>query len=331
MNSASAHYNKSMPANLTPSYLQAEETLKAATTYSKKIQALETMLRTIPKHKGTEKMQGQIKRRLSQLRKDSQKRKSLSPRKPFYHVEREGEGHVILSGPPNSGKSQLLAKLTHALPEITHYPFTTREPQPGMMHFEDIQIQLVDTPPLALEIIEPWQLAMIQQADGVLLIFDVNDLNLLDQTEFVIKVFEERGVQLNESAKPWVTILGNKTDKQGGKENFETWQELYREQFSTQPFSSFSDEYLGHLKQYIFQHLDIIRVYTKAPGKKPTEDPSPFVLKKGSTIVDAARAIHKDISQTFKFARVWGKTRFEGQMVERNYVLEDGDLLELHN
>lgn len=320
-----------MPANLTPDYLQAEEALKAATTHSEKIQALEVMLRTIPKHKGTEKMQADIKRRLSRLRKESQKRKPATSQKPFYHVEREGAGHVILCGPPNSGKSQLLAKLTHAHPEITDYPFTTRAPQPGMMHFEDIQIQLVDTPPLAPEIIEPWQLAMIQQADGAVLLFDINDPNLLDQTEFVSKVFADRGIRLSQPEKPWLRILGNKIDTPQGKGNFEAWQELYKQSFSTQPFSSFSDEALDHLKQYIFRRLDIVRVYTKAPGKKPAEDSSPFVLKRGSTIMDAARAIHKDISQTFKFARVWGKTKFEGQMVERNYVLEDGDLLEIHN
>ena len=320
-----------MSANLTHDYLQAEEALKSATTHSEKIQALEVMLRTIPKHKRTEKMQADIKRRLSHLRKESQKRKPTTTQKPFYHIEREGAGHVILCGPANSGKSQLLAKLTHAHPEITDYPFTTRAPQPGMMHFEDIQIQLVDTPPLAPEIIGSWQLAMIQQADGAVLLFDINDPNLLDQTEFVLKVFDDRGIRLSQSEKPWVKTLGNKIDAPQGNENFEAWQELYKKRLSTQPFSSFSDEALGHLKQHIFRRLDIVRVYTKAPGKKPVEDSSPFVLKRGSTIMDAARAIHKDISQTFKFARVWGKIKFEGQMVERNYVLEDGDLLEIHN
>ena len=158
-----------MPANLTPEYFQAEQKFKSASSIPQKIGALEEMMRVIPKHKGTEKMQADLKRRLSRLRKESQKKKSTASQKPFYQIEREGAGQIIFCGPPNSGKSQLLASLTHAEPEVGDYPFTTRVPQPGMMPYEDIQIQLVDAPPLSRQFLEPWQLAMIRQADvGVL-------------------------------------------------------------------------------------------------------------------------------------------------------------------
>ena len=167
-----------MPANLTAAYLQAEQKFKGASSHPEKVEALEEMLRTIPKHKGTEKMQADIKRRLSRLRKEALKKKSTASQKLFHYVEKEGAGQVVLCGPPNSGKSQLLENLTHAEPKVANYPYTTQRPLPGMMAYEDIQIQLVDTPPLDPETLEPWQLAMIKQADAVLLLFDVNDPNL---------------------------------------------------------------------------------------------------------------------------------------------------------
>ena len=288
------------------------------------------MLSTIPKHKGTEKMQADIKRRLSRLRKESQRKKSVGSQKPAYHVDREGAGQVVLCGPANSGKSQLLANLTHAAPEVANYPFTTRLPQPGMMPYEDIQIQLVDTPPLSPEFLEPWQLAMIEQADLAMLIFDINDSNLLEQTEFVLGRLEERGIRLDGTGTPRVLILGNKIDRPRGKENFAAWQELYQDRFQAEPFCALSAQDLTAMRRRIFDLLEIVRIYTKAPGKKPEESPTPYVLKKGSTVLDAAAAIHKDLVGHLKFARLWGKTKFEGQMVERGYVLQDGDLVEIH-
>ncbi len=319
-----------VPANLTPEYFQAEQKFKSASSIPKKIEALEEMLRTIPKHKGTEKMQADLKRRLSQLRKESQKKKSTASQKPFYHIEREGAGQVVLCGSPNSGKSQLLASLTHAEPEVADYPFTTRVPQPGMMAYEDIQIQLVDTPPLSPQSLEPWQLAMIKQADLALLLFDVNAPDLLEETEFALSTLEKKGISLDTASGPMVVVLGNKTDLSGGRENFTAWQELYRERFQAEPFSALLESDLNQIRNRIFELLKIVRVYTKAPGRKPEENPIPYVLKKGSTIQEAAVTVHKDLGESFKFARVWGKTKFEGQMVERSYVLEDGDLVEIH-
>ena len=323
-------YNRNMPANLTPGYLQAEESFKSASSDAEKIKALEEMLRCIPKHKGTEKMQADIKRRLSRLRKESQKKKQPASQKPFYYIEKEGAGQVLLCGPPNSGKSKLLTQLTEAKPEVADYPFTTRAPQPGMMAYQDIQIQLVDTPPLAAEVLERWQLAMIQQADTVVLLFDVNHPDLLEQTDFILEVTQQRGIQLDEKRQPPIVVLGTKTDQIEGQANFSAWCELYRDRFRAQPFSVLSGADLERLRQKIFELLRIVRVYTKAPGKKPQENPTPYVLKRGSTILDLASTVHKDLSHNFRFARVWGKDTFEGQMIERNYVLKDGDLVEIH-
>ena len=318
-----------MPANLTPAYFEAEERFKKASTSPEKITALQDMLRAIPKHKGTEKMQADLKRRLSRLRKESKRKKSTASQKPFYHVEREGAGQVVLCGPPNGGKSQFLDLLTHAAPEVADYPYTTRRPLPGMMSYQDIMIQLVDTPPLAPDLIESWQLAMIEQTDAALLVFDVNDANLLEQTEFVLKIFEERGISFS-GPHPTLIVLGNKMDAPKGESNFAAWHDLYQPRFRAEPISALSDDCLAQLRQRLFDVLEIVRVYTKAPGKKPEENPTPYVLKRGSTIVDVATTVHKDVALSFKFARVWGKTKFEGQMVERSYIIEDGDLVELH-
>lgn len=320
-----------MPANLTPQYFDAEERFKKASNPADKIAALEEMLRVIPKHKGTEKMQGDLKKRLAKLRKRTPAKSSGATHKPFYFVEREGIGQAVLCGPANSGKSQLLDQLTHAEPEVAPYPFTTRVPQTGMMDFEDVQIQLIDMPALAPETLEPWQTAMIAQADIAVVVFDVNDPELLDQTEFVLAQLEERKIQLNStSGKPRVLILANKIDVEGGEENFTAWEELYEGGFSALRFCGKAAGDLMMLRRRIFDLLDVVRVYTKRPGQAPARDDAPFVLKRGATILDAATAVHKDLAEHLKFAKVWGHTRFEGQRVERTHEVVDGDIVEIH-
>jgi len=323
-------YNGTVPANLTHAYLEAEQKFKSASSNPEKVGALEEMLRTIPKHKGTEKMQADIKRRLSRLRKEAQKKTSKASQKPFHYIEKEGAGQVVLCGPPNSGKSQLLKNLTHAEPKVAKYPFTTQKPLPGMMTYEDIQIQLVDTTPLAPETLEPWQLVMIQQADAGLLLFDVNDPDLLVQTDFVLAAFKDRHIVFDGSQSPLLFVLGNKIDDPQGRGNFSAWQELYQEQFQAEPFSALSEKDLVKIPKRLFDALEIVRVYTKAPGKKPEANPTPYVLKQGNTIFDVAVTVHREMAQNFKFARVWGKAKFDGQMVERSYLVEDGDLVEIH-
>jgi small GTP-binding protein len=319
-----------VPANLTPEYFEAEERYKAASTTEEKLSALEEMLRVIPKHKGTEKMQADIKRRLSRLRKSHQKEKSSGvTRRPFHYVPREGAGRVVVCGPPNCGKSSILRKLTHAKPEVAPYPFTTRIPLPGMLLFEDIQIQLVDTPPLSPETLEPWQLAMLEQADVGLLLFDVTDPQLLDQTEFVLEHLSRRGIQL-EGRKPKMIVLGNKIDLNSGRANYEAWSELYGSRFSAHPFSTESESDLQRLPRMLFEALDVVRVYTKPPGGKVESEPIPYVLERGARVLDAATAVHKDLAQHFKYARIWGEGLYEGQMVERDHQLRDGDILEIH-
>ncbi|MCX6553014.1 MAG: 50S ribosome-binding GTPase, partial [Acidobacteria bacterium] len=123
-----------MPANLSPEYHRAEERLRGARSPDEKIAALEEMLRVIPKHKGTDHMQADLKGRIAKLRKEIGKKGGKGGF--TFIVPREGAGQVAIAGPPNSGKSSLVRALTRATPAVGSYPFTTREPVPGMMPFE---------------------------------------------------------------------------------------------------------------------------------------------------------------------------------------------------
>ena len=312
-----------MAANLSPEYLDAERDFKAAHTQAEKIAALERMLSTVPKHKGTEKLQADIKRKLSQARKDSGK-KGTAHSTPFYVVEKEGAGQIVLVGPPNAGKSQLVCALTHARPEVADYPFTTRFPTPGMMAFEDVQIQLVDLPPVSPEFTEPWIPQVIRTADAAVLIADVNDAAVLDEIDFIARMLEERRLPAPK------ILVTNKIDLTGARENFSALEDLYRGRYRCLPVSAATGEGLDRFARTVFDLLELVRVYTKAPGKK-ADLTSPYVLHRGQTVADAARFVHKDFAEQLKFARLFHVSQDrDGLMVERTHVVQDGDILEFH-
>ncbi len=312
-----------MPANLTPEYLSAEQDYKDARTPQERIAALERMLSTIPKHKGTEKLQADLKRRLSQARKDSQK-KGAAHSTPFYLVDKEGAGQVVLIGPPNSGKSQLLGSLTHAHPEVADYPFTTRLPKPGMMTYENVQIQLVDLPPVALEFMEPWLPQVIRNADAGLLVVDLEDNAVLDEIEFISETLGRWRIPLPR------LLAGNKIDQPGAEANLTALQDLYGDRFRCVGISATAGTNLDRLAREIFDLLGLVRVYTKAPGKK-ADLASPYVLRRGQTVLDAARMVHQDFAAKLKFARLFRLSGDrDGLLVERTHVVADQDILEFH-
>ena len=329
-----------MPANLTPQYLEAEKRYKQAATSEEKIYALEEMLALIPKHKGTEKLQADLKSRLSKLRADLQKpRGAGSKRDTLGVVEKEGAGQIVLLGGPNSGKSSLLARLTNATPEIADYPYTTRLPLPGMMPYEDIQIQLVDLPPISQEYWEPRFSGIIRQADTALLLADLSSPEMLEQVETALALLEKSKIRLlgehetapsPEGAVGRKTMLvGTKSDQDLNHESFDILQEFYADRFPMISISSLTGENLTAIKARLYEMLSIIRIYSKPPGKK-VDFNAPFVLKKGSTVLDAAAQVHKDFAARLSFARIWGSKKFEGQMVQRDHILEEGDVVEFH-
>ena len=328
-----------MPANLTPQYIEAERKFKEAKTPEDKMKALEEMMATIPKHKGTEKLQAMIKTKMAKLRSAAQARPVVAKHGPSFHVEKTGAGQVIVIGPPNCGKSHLIASLTGAQPEIGEYPYTTRFSSPYMMRFENIKIQLVDSPPLNPDDIETGLAELIKTADGVLLVLDMADLDSASKLETLLSKLKEKRLELfsQSSGRTAETplfikktiVAANKCDLPQAEENLAVLREFFGERFSFISVSAARGDGLEELKARIFGLLDIIRVYSKAPGKKPDLN-DPFALKKGSSVNDMARAVHKDFTEKLAYARLWRGRAYNGQMVNRDFTLEDEDIVELH-
>ena len=327
-----------MPANLPPQYKEAEERYRQAKTTPEKILALEEMLAIIPHHKGTDKMIAQLRKRLSQHKEESQRRPSASRQYDPFAVKKEGCSQVVLVGLPNSGKSQILASLTHALPLIADYPFTTRTPLPGMMKFENVQIQLVDAPPLMDEFSETGLFNLLRNADGLAFVLDLSE-DCRTQVDLVLEELERRRIKIlqkTEEKKAAIglfykraILIGSKADLREAQENCRVLLEAFSSQYATICISAKESLNLEELKGDIFSILDLVRAYTKAPGK-PADLNDPVLLPKGQTVLDFAAQIHKDFAQKLKFARIWGKEKYDGQMVQRDYVLRDGDIIEMH-
>lgn len=336
-----------MPANLTPQYLAAEQRYKQASSSAEKLEALEEMLAVIPKHKGTEKLQADLKRRMAKLNAEAGKKHGVSKASARYTVRREGAGQAVLIGAPNVGKSSLLAAVTHATPEIADYPFTTRLPQPGMMPFENVQVQIVDLPPVAPEFYEGWIGAIIRSADLGLLVVDLGNDDLFEEIDGVTGLLRNSRILLGRAGGPSGTtpdegacvpslLVATKADAPRAPGNLDIVREFYGSAFEIYAVSASTRQGLEELKAAVFEKLDVVRIHTKAPGKKADLSTPPFVLKSGSTVLDVARAVHRDLVHTLRFARVWSSdashrhVKFSGQMVERTHKLEDGDIVELH-
>jgi len=322
-----------MPANLTPMYRKAEEAFRQAKTVAEKVAALEEMFATIPKHKGTEKMQADIKRRLAKLRETAQQQKGRSG-VDLFHVERHGAGQFVLVGLPNSGKSALVGALTKAHVTVAPYPYATHAPVPGMMPFEDIQIQLVDTPPVTPDGLVPGMTGTLRAADGLLVCADLA-ADPLEQADACLRVLEGRGIvplgrPVPEGGSAMrIILVGTKLDLPGAAENFEALKELYAGVLPVVAASAQTWQGLGEIPRACFEMLGIVRIYSKEPGK-PADMERPFVLPRGSTVLDVAAAIHKDIAANLKRARIWGVGVYDGQPVQRDHVLSDRDVIELH-
>ena len=327
-----------MPANLPPAYFEAENRYREAKTPTEGIAALEEMLAIMPKHKGTDKIKADLRRRISKLKSKQQGKKKTGRRDSSHKIEREGVGQIVLIGPPNVGKSALVAALTNADPQVADFPHSTWKATPGMMYFEDIQIQLIDTPPIGKEYTEHWLVDMARRSDMILVVVDVqtDPLQQLEETASFLKehrIAPLRLARVYEGEGSWTflpfVVVANKNDEYSMEENVEIFRSLLEDDWPLVSVSAKTGRNFDVLKQTLFNTLEIIRVYTKAPGKGP-DFSAPFVLKRGSKMEDLASKVHKDFLEKLKYARVWGKHVYDGQMVQRDHVLQDGDVVELH-
>jgi len=325
-----------MPANLPPQYFEAEKRYRSAKDPEEKIEALEAMLAIMPKHKGTDKLHAGLRRKIAKFSQEAERKYATARRTGFY-IRREGAGQVMLVGPANVGKSQLLAAVTEAIPEIAEYPFTTQTPIPGMMKFENIQIQLVDTPPIGHKNVRTLLSNTLRGADLIAIVIDLG-VEAISQVEATLQGLAEARIEPLVNDVTQVTpgsyprkmlIVGNKNDLEDSSDNWRKLNSRYSELFPTISISAKEGDGLEEFKKSIYQALDIIRVCTKTPGSK-ADLTEPVILKKGSTIEDAAESIHKDFKTKLKYAVVWGSGKYEGQRVSRGHVLQDGDIVEFH-
>lgn len=306
-----------MAANLPPQFFELQKKLKEAKDSQEKIAILEELLRIVPKHKGTEKVQEDLKRKLARARKE-EKRKPKQ--KPLFVIKKEGAGQVVIVGPPNSGKSSLLNLLTQANVKVAPYQFTTQIPQPGMMPYENILIQLIDTPPLTQDFFPGWMKEIIKNSDILLVLLDLSSENLIED----IKFFQNKISELNLREKK-VIWVGNKIDLEEAKNKLL----LAKKDLEIFPISVLKKIGIEELKRKIFKELEIIRIYTKVPNKEPNFT-IPFIIKKGSKLLDLAKEIHEDLIKSFKFAKLFKKGEKKPKIVGKEYILEDEDIIEIH-
>ncbi|MFH1756068.1 MAG: GTPase [Candidatus Latescibacterota bacterium] len=356
-----------MPTNVTPEFKKAKEAYKDAREPAERLACLKEMLRTIPKHKGTEHLQADIKTRIKELTEELAGPKKGGGRTgPVHTVQPEGTAQVALVGPPNSGKSSLHATLTGSHAETGPYPYTTHAPLPGMLPHEDIHFQLIDLPPISTSFMEPWMPNAIQQARAVILVVDLATPGCVENVAEIIHRLEDKRISLvddwngclangyvdatggagpahnstrdnaeDDTEDPFhlflpTLIAANKCDVKRDPDEIDILEELIGKRYPAIFLSVQTGEGIDRIGSLLFKGLAVVRVYTKAPGRPPDMD-RPFTVFRGDTVLDVARLVHRDIAKSFKFARIWGSAKFDGQQVGRGHVVADGDIVELHS
>lgn len=330
-----------MPANLTPTYLKAEEEYRRATSVEEELKCLQLMLQEIPKHKGTDKLQAELKAKISKAKKEAAVEQSAGKKGgKGLRIPRQGAGTAIILGGPNAGKSQLLASMTRATPEVAVYPFTTQTPQPGMMPWEDVYVQLIDTPPITADYLEQYTQGLIRAADVALLMVDVGNDDGVERLEETLarlnktktrlagtSYLDEQDIGLSYTR---TYLVANKIDLPGADERLAMLHELMPTDYPEFKVSAQEKTGLKELGDAVFNSLDVIRVYTKLPSAKEPDLDRPFTCRRGATLLELAGLVHKDFLENLKFARVWGEAVHPGTTLKGDYVLHDKDIVELH-
>lgn len=329
-----------MPANLTAQYLKAEEEYRRASTLEEELKCLQVMLQEIPKHKGTDHLQAQIKSKIAKAKREVQAEKRAGKKSRGIRIPRQGAGTAILLGGPNAGKSQLMASLTRATPEVAPYPFTTQLPAPGMMPWQDVTVQLIDTPPITADYLEPYLYGLIRAADLALLVVDLGSDAGIEQCQEVLDRLAQTKTRLADRSYlseedvglsyTQTFLVPNKIDAPEAADRLELLHELVPLDFPEFVISAQERIGLEALRDAVYRAMDVVRVYSKLPSAKQADMDRPFTLRRGSTLWDMAGQVHKDYLEGLKFARVWGTAVHDATTVKGDYVLHDQDVVELH-
>lgn len=327
-----------MPTNLPPEYFSVEREYREAKSVDEKVRLLEELISTIPKHKGTDKLRADYRSKLAKLKDSVTAGKKTGKHLSHFHIEKEGAaGRVVVVGCTNTGKSSLITKLTNASPEISESPYSTWTPTPGIMLYENVHIQLIDTPPIERDFIEPEFIELIKSADVLLILIDLY-ANSIEQFQIAVDALNKHRIFSNHQTpdlidkRPYflpILIAANKNETDQTNEDFDVLNELLRDTWFLVSISIKQEKNLELLKETLFREMKIIRVFSKPPGKD-ADLTQPFILKTGSRIDDFAAKVHKDFHEKLKIARLWGKNVFDGQCVGRDHILNDGDIVELH-
>ena len=330
-----------MAVNLPPHYHDAEARYKKAQTPEDKLAALKEMWVLLPKHKASEKVQAELKTKISELTDQIEQAKS-GPKKAApgtFKFPRQGAGQVVFLGPPNAGKSLLLTKLTKAAPAVAPYPFTTREPVPGMMDHEDVRVQLIDMPPVTADHYESFTTDVTRAADAAVLFLDLSDDDGPAATQAVVERLKVARRELVPPGSPPTDdpttyalptlLVANKCDDEAADIRLEIAREALGSTYPLHVVSAERGDGLAELRAALYGVLGVMRVYTKQPGK-PADLTNPFTPPIGSTVADVAGRVHRDLEDAVKSARVWGAAVHDGQTVGRDHVLHDKDVVELH-
>ncbi len=341
-----------MPANLTPEYKAAEAAFKKAHDPKQRLECLREMLRTMPKHKGTERLQADLKTRIKNLTDElSAPRKGAARTRPVESIAPEGAAQIALIGPPNTGKSSLHAALTGSQAEAKPSPYTTRTPQPGMLAYEDIHFQLVDLPPIAAEHPVPWIANALRPADACLLVVDLLDPECIERVCAVRELLAQKRITLLERGAsvdaapegppeealhdpfairlPTLAVAAKADLMPHGEQELSAFRELVGADYPSRLVSATTGFGLEVIGRWIFETLGVVRVYTKAPGR-PVDRGHPFTVRRGQTVHDVALLVHRELAVSLKFARLWTSDDDKPRRVSRDHVVSDRDVLELH-
>jgi hypothetical protein len=253
----------------------------------------------------------------------------------------QGAGRAVIIGGPNSGKSKLLSVLTRATPEVADYPFTTREPQPGMMPWQDVAVQLIDTPPITTDVFEPVVQNLIRGADLVLLMLNLGSDDGGDELQAVLDRIGQTKTRLGTTTELDESDIGvtytqtflvlNKMDLPEAVDRLSFFEEFLKVPYRRFSISCETGQGLEELRDAIYGAMDVVRVYTKVPTKKDPDMDKPFTLSRGATLYELAELVHKDVAKNLKFAKIWGSNVHPGTMVKADYELQEKDIVEIHS